>query len=152
MTEEEHNQASRALDALVTRNRDKARLRIANDMDILALHAVLTPGPVAGWLLDWHLICLDVIDESPVITRPFLVGIREDSGLERMTSFVLGIDLDRGLVQTENSLYALGNRSVVPLTQQHIDFICAVLNSWGVGQFLGVPSFYLFNGEGRLKV
>ena len=50
-----------ALDDLITRNRDMARLRMANNEDILALHAFLTPGEVVGKLLDWHLVCLDFL-------------------------------------------------------------------------------------------
>ena len=72
------------------------------------------------------------------MTRPFIVAIREATGKERMTTYIRGLDLDRGLVQTENSLYALGNRSKEPISQLRIDFTGAVLTSWGLSGYLGI--------------
>lgn len=55
---------------------------------------------------------------------------------------VKAIDLDTGLVQTENSRYrVVGPRSFEPSVHLLLH-VCVFLNQRGVGPFLGIPAFF----------
>lgn len=127
------------LDALVSRNREAVRIRLAAAEDIDALHELLdTRWPVKGGLDAWRIITAEVGPNR----HSFLVGTNESTPW--MTSALTGLDLDAGLAMTQTgSIYCLlGEMAEGEPPQVELLCICATLNHWGLGPELGLPAIF----------
>ena len=77
-----------------------------------------------------------------VLSVPKLLGSVEGTGQCWITSTIKAIDLDTGLVQTENSLYRVaGARSFEPSVHLLLH-VCVYLNQCGAGCYLGIPELF----------
>lgn len=132
----------KSLDDIIRKNRDLVQLRLATDEEIFALHQVITPGQPKDVIAEWNLIALHQPAFSNV--QIFLLGDVSSSDQQRVTSEVVGIDLDRQLVVTKSgSLYQLiGSPKNGDPDPQQLMCICSVFHEWGFGEKLGVPHFF----------
>jgi hypothetical protein len=103
--------------------------------------SVIPEGHVRHILTHWQIITLHVAVGEQSQASPRLVGRVLGTGQSWATSHVVGVDLSNGLVRTSNSTYRIQGSQV---SENELDLvhICAALNSWGLGQFLGVPEFF----------
>lgn len=133
----------RSLDEIVRTNRDKLRLAFATDGEMKSLEH----GVPAGWVVrhtleGWNILMMHATAGGKTQSIAKLLGSVEGTGQCWITSTVKGIDLDTGLVQTENSIYRVeGPRLFEPSTHLLIH-VCVFLNQRGVGPFLGIPAFF----------
>lgn len=130
------------LDDVITKNRDYAELRIATKEDIATLQASIEDyGVVTGEITRWSLIALELRDgEGGVGVSVYLVGYNETKRSMWMTSRVLSLDEETKLLTTHSgSLYRLVGAVT---TNVDVPFICAMLNTWGIGEHLGLPPFF----------
>lgn len=133
----------KSLDDIIRANRDQCRLALATDTELAELAELATEipeGPVRHTLTAWQIIVVHLGGEQATNVA-LLIGTVTGSGESWLTSRVLGVDLDRGLVRTANSLYRVqGSRG----TEADLDLIhvCATLNIWGLGPYFAVPEFF----------
>lgn len=131
----------KCLDDVIRLNRDQARLYLTTDEEIMSLHEEVTPGQPKRLLDDWRFISLKFAD----LNEPYvmLIGNSSRTAGPKITSNVRQIDLDRGFVVTNNSLYQLGKKGQGEPPTDQIYFMCAAFNDWGFGAYFGVPPFFL---------
>lgn len=131
-----------SLDAVITRNREFAGLRIATQEDIDALHCETEDtDAVTGTVSRWTLITLELNDDQEgQRVWVFLTGYNETRQAPWMTSRVVGIDRRTGLLTTQSgSLYRING----PCSNDpDLPYICATFNAWGLGPYLGIPPFF----------
>lgn len=133
------------LDDIIRDNRHMARLALSTDDEILDRYGPVTPGPEKEVIDDWRFVSLHLAtsDGLEAVTLMFLLGFRRSNGNPRITSDVVKIDLDRGLVVTKNgSLYRLGSQGQGEPPFAHLFMICSAFHSWGFGLPLGVPPLF----------
>lgn len=130
----------KSLDEIVRKNRDKCRIHLATPEDFARVKKRIPKQPPRYTLVHWQVIVLDV-SISPPVRSLRLVGTAVETGESRITSNIVGINRRTGLVETENSIYAIKGRRA---QEKNLDFpyICAALNYWRIGPFLGVPAFF----------
>lgn len=131
------------LDEIVRANRDKFRLAFATAGEMKSLERDIPSGrPVRHTLEGWNVLMLHATAGGKVQSVPKLLGSVEGTGQCWITSTIKAIDLDTGLVQTENSLYRVaGPRSFEP-SMHLLLHVCVYLNQCGAGRYLGIPEFY----------
>lgn len=125
-----------SLDDIIRINKDKVKAYPSTDIEIEALKGSIPIKFIKGELSNWVFITLFLTaKELPLV---YLTGYNKTERSSWMTSQVVAIEGD--LVATKSgSVYKLkGDKS----DKLDIPFICATLNGWGVGQQLGVPSFF----------
>ena len=130
-----------SLDDVIRLNREHVQLRLATDEEIFDLHQVITPGEPKDIIDEWNLIalCQPELDTTFV----FLLGDIRRNGHQRITSDVVGIDLDIQLLITKSgSLYQLGSPKNGDPDVDQLYMICAAFHAWGFGHKLGVPHFF----------
>ena len=132
-----------SLDDIFRVNRDHGALSLATEADLRALAGLIEPGPVRHTLVNWMLIKLSLqLPEQARTEIYWLFGFRTENGRRWITSEVQGVDLERMLVKTNNSLYSIagapGDESDI-----YLPALCATLNRWGIGRHFGVLPFYL---------
>lgn len=119
---------------------DQLQLALATADEIRNLEAAVPESTIRETLTNWQLVVLHAAKSDGTRTSsPRLVGVTP-TGESWMSSHVTAIDSGRGLVQTANSVY----RVVGPkCAEEELDYpyICATLNSWGLGKY-GVPPFF----------
>lgn len=135
-----------SLDDVIRANRDKCRLALATDDEMTTLETGCSGsamGSVRHTLTHWQVVMIHVsLGDGTRSSSPRLAGRVQETGQSWITSHVIGIDSDRGFVQTTNSTYrVIGSR----VAEKELDLlhICASLNYWGLGAYLGVPEFFL---------
>ncbi|MDO9469014.1 MAG: hypothetical protein Q7J36_17065 [Thiobacillus sp.] len=133
----------RSLDEIVRTNRDKFRLAFATDEEMKSLErSIQAAGMVRHTLEAWNVLMMHATAGGKTRSVPKLLGSVEGTGQCWITSTIKGIDLDTGLVQTENSLYRVaGTQSFEPSAHLLIH-VCVFLNEYGAGGYLGIPDFY----------
>lgn len=133
----------KSLDEIVRANRDKFRLAFATDEELQLLECgVPAGGPVRHTLEGWNVLMMHATAGGKTQSVPKLLGSVEGTGQCWITSTIKAIDLDTGLVQTENSLYrVVGLRSFEPSVHLLLH-VCVFLNQRGAGRFLGIPEFF----------
>lgn len=133
----------KSLDDVIRRNRDAASLRLTTDKELFELYESIIPGPLKETIEDWRFISLQLQTPDRSATLTFLLGNRLSNGNPRITSDVIKVDLDRGLVVTKSgSLYKLGTKGVDQPPFEGLVMICSAFHSWGFGEALGIPNFY----------
>ena len=128
------------LDDIIRKNRELAHLRLATDDEIMELYRPISYGKTKAIFYEWRMINLyiDAIKQPQVILMGH-IGQR----IIRLTSTVMQVDLDRGLVITKSgSLYQLGKPGLGEPPPHQLMGICAVFHSWGFGPVFGVPHFF----------
>ncbi len=126
----------KSLDDIVRTNRDKMRIYVSTDEELAALRASVPIQPVKGVITEWNFITLFLVESSSPMV--YLTGVNRAMRSSWMTSLVVGIDGD-AVATNSGSLYKLsGDRS----DQLDLEYICATLNLWGIGQHFGVPPFF----------
>lgn len=130
----------KSLDEVIRANRDRVALRHASEEEIMELYGPIRPQAAKGRMENWHLIALhDFVRGHAQI---MLLGDRHDGRGPRITSNVEAVDLDRGYVVTQNSLYQLGKGGQGEPSVDQLIMVCLAFHGWGFGGFLGVPQFY----------
>lgn len=136
------------LDDIVRNNREVARLALATDQEICDLYGPVTPALEKEVMDDWRFVSLNLItsDGLASVTLMFLLGFRRSSGNPRITSDVVRIDLDRGLVITRSgSLYKLGTKGEGEPPFEGLVMICSAFHDWGFGPAFGTPKICVDN-------
>ena len=126
----------KCLDDLIRINRDQATLRLASQEEIMELHHEIIHRQSKAKLNDWRLIALHIKPLNQ--TQFFMLGYVSTTGKSRITSDVQWVDLDRGLIITQNSLYALGEHGEGEPHLEQLLLICASFHRWGMGRMLGM--------------
>lgn len=145
MTEKTTEQLKRllpqSLDDIVRENRDQLRLALATEEELSNLKTALTSASVRHTLTTWNVLMLHATTASGQVSSPRLVGKVHESGESWITSHVLGIDFEIGLVKTKSSYYRItGPRAAESETD--LLRICAALHEWGLGRRFGVPHIF----------
>lgn len=132
-----------SLDEIVRANRDKFRLSFATAEEMKSLERdIPSGGPVRHTLEGWNVLMMHATAGGKVLSVPKLLGSVEGTGQCWITSTIKALDLDTGLVHTENSLYrVVGPRSFEPSVHLLLH-VCVFLNQRGAGPFLGLPEFF----------
>ena len=134
----------RSLDDVIRLNRDKASLSLTTPAEILKLEQSIEFAEAPkDTFRHWHLVTLYMKPFHKV----FVIGEADNAETLKTSSDVRAIDLDKGLVVTRNSLYALDMRSRMagepePLALWHLQ---NTFWAWGFGEALGLR----FQGEGQ---
>lgn len=133
----------KSLDEIVRANRDKFRLAFSTEEEMKSLERDIPPGgPVRHTLEGWNVLMMHATAGGKVQSVPKLLGSVEGTGECWITSTIKGIDLNTGVVHTENSIYRVaGPRSFEP-SMHLLIHVCVFLNQRGVGPFLGIPAFF----------
>lgn len=130
----------KTLDDIIRQKRDEVSLRLAVDTEIEAMKAdIIFDGVPRAVLDDWWLVAVEFHGHH---TDLILVGKRRDNEYPWVTSVVREIDLGRGVLRTENSMYGLGMRGTGEPASYLLMCVCAALTSWGLGESLGVTPFF----------
>lgn len=136
-----HELIPQSLGQVFRRNRDIGQLTLATDEELALLSAHVDDDGVRHTLDAWQIIniCLCINGQTQV--SPRLTGCVRGTGAFWMTSHVVQVDLNRGLVRTRNSTYRVAGERV---GEDKLNFpgICATLNTWGIGQHFDVPAFF----------
>lgn len=130
-----------SIDDIIREHRDELRLALATEDELKALETTLADGPVTLRLTGWNILMMYASLERGQISSPRLIGTLVDTGESWITSHVLGIDSEKGLVKTKNSLYQVtGPRAA----EEDTDLlrICAALHEWRLGTRYGVPHIF----------
>lgn len=131
----------KSLDDIIRHNRDKVQLRLATDEEIFDLHQEITPGQLKDAIDDWNLVALHQPELNTTLV--FLLGDIRRNGHQRITSEVMGVDLDRQILITKSgSLYQLGTPKNGAPDVDQLYIVCAAFHAWGFGKMLGVPHFF----------
>jgi hypothetical protein len=132
----------KSLDDIIRANRDKMRLTLATDSDFLELTKPLDyTGQVRETLSPWYIIVRKVTGHPQVAAQ--LLGYTQRN-LPWITSNIVGVDLDRGLVQTRNSWYgvdvnALGRGEP---GAELLATVCAHMRGDGLGDYFQIPPWF----------
>ncbi|HEY8096547.1 MAG TPA: hypothetical protein VIE65_10720, partial [Methylobacter sp.] len=135
----------KSLDDVIRANRDRAKLRLTTDEEVMALHQEVSSGRVKAKIEEWRFITLHALpyQDEPESIQVMLLGEVERTGHTRITSVVRKIDLDRQFVFTNSgSLYQLGKRGEGEPPFHHLTMVCSAFHDWGFGRALGVPEFF----------
>jgi hypothetical protein len=125
-----------SLDDIIRTNRDKVKAYLSTDSEIEALKGSIPITFIKGELSDWAFITFFMTATG--LPMVYLTGSNEAERSSWMTSLVVAIEGD-AVATTSGSVYKLkGDKS----DTLDLPCICATLNSWGVGQKLGVPPFF----------
>lgn len=130
------------LDDIIRDNRHMARLALSTDQEVYERESQVAPGPETEIMDDWRFVSLHLAtsDGLETVTLMFLLGFKRSNGNPRITSDVIKVDLDRGLVVTKNgSLYRLGSQGQGEPPFPGLVMICSAFHNWGFGLPLGVP-------------
>lgn len=131
----------KSIDDIVRENRDKLQLALATEDELKALETSISDAPVKHQLVGWNVLMLRATAASGQVSSPRLIGRVVDSGDSWITSHVVGIDCEQGLVQTKSSLYRIiGPRA----DEKDTDLlrICAAMHEWRLGNHYGVPLIF----------
>jgi hypothetical protein len=141
----------RSLDDIVRRNRDRCRIGLATPDELTVRAAKIPPQRTRQTISEWRMIAIRAIGLEPDVEIDGFLGnscvalLGQVADLQRLwiTSAVLRIDADAGLVRTRNSLYRVsGAAAAGEPDEAALIFLCATLHRWGVGAFLGAPAFF----------
>ena len=130
-----------SLDDIIRKNRDLVKLRQSSEEEILELYHEITPGHPKDVMDEWTLITLDAFISN--FKQIMLIGDVRRSGIQRITSVVQQIDMDRQLLITKSgSLYQLGTPKIGPPDSHQLMCICSGFHEWNIGNFVGAPHFF----------
>lgn len=131
----------KSIDDIIRANRDELRLALATDAELKTLETTLADAPVAHQITKWNVLMLHMTSERGQVSSPRLIGKVAGTRESWITSHVFGVDFQKGLVMTRNSLYQItGPRAA----EENTDLlrICAALHEWRLGTRYGVPHIF----------
>lgn len=131
----------KSVDDIIREHRDEFRLALATEEELKALEMTLADGPVIHRLTGWNILMMHVSSKHGQVSSPRLIGTVADTRESWITSHVLAIDSEKGLVKTKNSFYQItGPRAA----EEDTDLlrICAALHEWRLGARYGVPHIF----------
>jgi hypothetical protein len=131
----------KSLDDIIRANKHLAELRLADEREISAITGEIWADKTKDEISNFRLV--SIIFKNPVTVSVHLLGTCS-ARHAWYTSQVMVLDLQRGYAQTRSgSLYKLiGPLAVDEPGTDDLICLCAALNTWGVGQYLGVPAFF----------
>jgi hypothetical protein len=140
----------RSLDDIVRQNRHLFCISLATSEELAARAAKIEPRDVKDTISGWRMLSFRSLaprrpiksEDASGASRLSLLGSAVETGCVWITSAVIRIDADSGLVQTRNSFYRLGARAEGEPPPDELTTVCAALHRWGVGGLLGAPEFY----------
>ena len=126
----------KSLDDIIRSNRDRMRAYLTTEEELLTLRG---PGPiqaVTGMITHWNFVTFFLTESKTANIH--LTGYNAAEQSSWMTSIIVAID-GNAVVTHTGSLYILeGEKS----EELDLEYICATLNSWGIGQKFDVPPFF----------
>jgi hypothetical protein len=138
-----------SLGDVVRQNRHLVQIGLATPEELAERAATIASGQAKDTINGWRMIAFRIprppADKQLGLfekCRLSMIGWAVELRCVRITSHVLRIDVGNGLVQTRNSLYRLGVRGEGEPSRDELIHVCAALNSWGLGQDLGVAEFF----------
>ena len=128
------------LDDVIKYHRQYFQLRLSTDLEIFDLYITISPAQPKDIIDDWNLITF----VTPDFSAMWLLGEVRRKGCPRITSDVIGIDLNNGFLTTRSgSLYELGKQKNGPPSREETFLVCASFHKTALGIALGVPHFLL---------
>ena len=138
MAEDSRQQIPTSLGDVIRRHRDLFEVGLATADELAAIDGSLDTGaPADATLDDWWAVALRDLAEDRFLLMFY--GENAASGKLRRTSAARAIDLERGLLQTQDALYALGEPTARTPPFELIFDVCAELHRRGLGDRYGVP-------------
>ncbi len=139
----------RSLDDIVRKNRDRVQIGLARREELAVRAATIEPGRVKDTITDWRMIAFRALGSPGNVeieggignSSLVLLGRATERRCGWITSAVMQIDADNGLVLTRNSLYGLGVKAEGEPPREELVFVCATLHRWGFGEVIGAPEF-----------
>lgn len=132
----------KSLDEILKKHRDECSIRLSSEADFENLEPMVASmsvqKPIRATINEWRIIC--VLDKDRKYL--FLTGTLKANGHPYMTSDIVSVDLANNLVLTKNSLYQLGGKGDGEPRFHILMHICAMLHSWGVGEYYDVPHVF----------
>ncbi len=138
------NQSPCSLDDVIRANRDKCHLAFATDEELQKLSGgVFSYTPSRPDVTDWQIIVMHIRqNDGSAVDYAFLVGWCLDTRGPLMSSRIDSFDLKTGLVETwDGCVYRVDARKLEDERFINLDFICASLHEFGLGDEYDVPRF-----------
>ncbi len=140
----------KSLDDIVRSSRDVLQIGLAMPDELAIRATAIEPDRgTRDTIEQWRIISFRTIGLRPdtglegiLSSRLSLLGRAVGTRGSWLTSEVVQIDVDGGLVLTRNSLYRLGSRGEGEPPPDDLIYVCAVMHGWGVGDLVGAPSFF----------
>jgi hypothetical protein len=138
----------RSLDDVVRANRDSFQIGLATADEIRRLTDSIEPAGTKSTIDDWRIIAFRTLKPGPnsgrVVARTLLSMLGRSSRTNRslITSEVVKIDFESGLVRTLNSLYKIGVEGEGEPPSDDLIHLCATTHTWGFGKIIGAPAFF----------
>jgi hypothetical protein len=140
----------KSLDDVVRKNRNAFQIGLATPTEIAIRGTVIKPDrDTRDTIEQWNIIAFRTLGLRPdtglegiLSSRLSLLGRAAGTRGSWLTSEVVQIDVDGGLVLTRNSLYRLGSRGEGEPPPDDLICVCAVMHSWGIGELIGAPGFF----------
>ncbi|MDB5411530.1 MAG: hypothetical protein JWL84_6442 [Rhodospirillales bacterium] len=140
----------RSLDDVVRANRDRFQIGLATAAEAAARAARIAPACTRDTIEVWRIIAFrsldppNDIDAGEVPGNSLLSLLGQSSRMKRgwITSQIMQIDFENRLVQTRNSLYALGVEGAGEPPADDLIHLSAACHIWGFGDLIGAPAFF----------
>jgi hypothetical protein len=140
----------RSLDDVVRANREFFQIGLATAAEVRHRSGRIEPADTKDTIIDWRIVAFRTVDperdlESGRIDGRILLSLLGRSSRKRhplITSEVAKIDFRNRLVQTRNSLYALGVKGEGEPPGDDLVHLCATTYVWGFGKMIGAPAFF----------
>jgi hypothetical protein len=140
----------RSLDDVVRANRDRFQIGLATAAEAAARAARIEPACARDTIEAWRIVAFrirdprDDADAGGQAGRSRLSLLGQSSRMKRgwITSQIMQIDFANRLVQTRNSLYALGVAGAGEPPADDLIHLCAACHIWGFGDLIGAPPFF----------
>lgn len=101
----------KTLDDVFRANREIGQLTLATDAELTQMKGFVEDAGIRHTLTDWQILSVRLHIDGQVQVSPRLVGSVQETGQFWMTSYVLSVDLEQGLIKTRNSVYrVIGHR------------------------------------------
>ena len=116
-------------------------LYLSSASQIKDLEKPVAPVNVKGECSNWRMISFQLTHPEQSGLELILVGERGPKRTVTVTSPVVAIDIQNGLVRTRNSVYRIrmDARGVGEPPAKHLIAICRTLWSWGLGHAFDIP-------------
>jgi hypothetical protein len=118
-----------------------ASLYLATKGQIADKRGVVPSLNIKGELRNYRFISMQITHPDKYALEMYLIGERGPNSTITMTSCVQAIDMQEGLVRTNNSTYRLrlDQPGVGEPPLEHLVMVCRMLHEWGLGPAFNVP-------------
>jgi hypothetical protein len=138
----------RSLDDVVRANRDNFQIGLATANEVRRLTASIEPASTKATIDEWRIIAFRTLKPEPnsgrIVGKTLLslLGRSSRTNCPLITSEVVKIDFENGLVRTLNSLYKIGVAGEGEPPSDDLIHLCATTHIWGWGKMIGAPAFF----------